>query len=207
MRTVVIDYGMGNLRSVSKALEYVGFENVVISGDKNLVKEAEVLVLPGVGAFGDAMENLRSLELIEPIRKHVEKGKPFLGICLGLQLLFERSYEHGIHEGLGLLKGEVKLLPPTVRIPHIGWNQLWFKKRGEITEGLKDGDYFYFVHSYRVIPKEEGVVLSTTDYGEEFVSAIWIDNLLAVQFHPEKSQKKGLKLLENFRKLAQKFIR
>jgi len=207
MRTVVIDYGMGNLRSVSKALEYVGFESVVVSGDKNLVKEAEVLVLPGVGAFGDAMENLRSLELIEPIRKHVEKGKPFLGICLGLQLLFEKSYEHGIHEGLGLLKGEVKLLPPTVRIPHIGWNQLWFKKRGEITEGLKDGDYFYFVHSYRVIPKEEGVVLSTTDYGEEFVSAIWVDNLLAVQFHPEKSQKKGLKLLENFRKLAQKFIR
>jgi len=207
MRTVVIDYGMGNLRSVSKALEYVGFESVVVSGDKNLVKEAEVLVLPGVGAFGDAMENLRSLELIEPIRKHVEKGKPFLGICLGLQLLFEKSYEHGIHEGLGLLKGEVKLLPPTVRIPHIGWNQLWFKKRGEITEGLKDGDYFYFVHSYRVIPKEEGVVLSTTDYGEEFVSAIWVDNLLAVQFHPEKSQKKGLKLLENFRKLAQRLIR
>jgi len=207
MRTVVIDYGMGNLRSVSKALEYVGFESVVVSGDKNLVKEAEVLVLPGVGAFGDAMKNLRSLELIEPIRKHIEKGKPFLGICLGLQLLFEKSYEHGIHEGLGLLKGEVKLLPPTVRIPHIGWNQVWFKKRGEITEGLKDGDYFYFVHSYRVIPKEEGVILSTTDYGEEFVSAIWIDNLLAVQFHPEKSQKKGLKLLENFRKLAQKFIR
>lgn len=207
MRTVVIDYGMGNLRSVSKALEYVGFESVVVSGDKNLVKEAEVLVLPGVGAFGDAMKNLRSLELIEPIRKHIEKGKPFLGICLGLQLLFEKSYEHGIHEGLGLLKGEVKLLPPTVRIPHIGWNQVWFKKRGEITEGLKDGDYFYFVHSYRVIPKEEGVVLSTTDYGEEFVSAIWIDNLLAVQFHPEKSQKKGLRLLENFRKLAQRLIR
>ena len=145
--------------------------------------------------------------LVEPIRKHVEKGKPFLGICLGLQLLFEKSYEHGEHEGLGILRGEVKLLPPTVRIPHIGWNQLWFKKRGVITEGLKDGDYFYFVHSYRVVPKEEGIILSTTDYGEDFVSSVWVDNLLAVQFHPEKSQKKGLKLLENFKRMAEGLTR
>ena len=207
MRTVVIDYGMGNLRSVSKALEFVGFEEVVVSGEKRLVEEADVLILPGVGAFGDAMENLRNLELVEPIKRHIEKGKPFLGICLGLQLLFEKSYEHGEHEGLGILKGEVKLLPPTVRIPHIGWNQLWFKKRGVITEGLKDGDYFYFVHSYRVVPKEEGIILSTTDYGEDFVSSVWVDNLLAVQFHPEKSQKKGLKLLENFKKMAERLTR
>jgi len=207
MRTVVIDYGMGNLRSVSKALEFVGFEEVVVSGEKRLVEEADVLILPGVGAFGDAMENLRNLELIEPIKRHIEKGKPFLGICLGLQLLFEKSYEHGEHEGLGILKGEVKLLPPTVRIPHIGWNQLWFKKRGVITEGLKDGDYFYFVHSYRVVPKEEGIILSTTDYGEDFVSSVWVDNLLAVQFHPEKSQKKGLKLLENFKRMAERLTR
>lgn len=207
MRTVVIDYGMGNLRSVSKALEFVGFEEVVVSGEKRLVEEADVLILPGVGAFGDAMENLRNLELVEPIKRHIEKGKPFLGICLGLQLLFEKSYEHGEHEGLGILKGEVKLLPPTVRIPHIGWNQLWFKKRGVITEGLKDGDYFYFVHSYRVVPKEEGIILSTTDYGEDFVSSVWVDNLLAVQFHPEKSQKKGLKLLENFKRMAERLTR
>ena len=207
MRTVVIDYGMGNLRSVSKALEFVGFEEVVVSGEKRLVEEADVLILPGVGAFGDAMENLRNLELIEPIKRHIEKGKPFLGICLGLQLLFEKSYEHGEHEGLGILRGEVKLLPPTVRIPHIGWNQLWFKKKGVITEGLKDGDYFYFVHSYRVVPKEEGIILSTTDYGEDFVSSVWVDNLLAVQFHPEKSQKKGLKLLENFKRMAERLTR
>ena len=207
MRVIVIDYGMGNLRSVGKALEFVGFEKVSISGNKKSVEEADVLVLPGVGAFGDAMENLKELELINPIRRHVEKGKPFLGICLGLQLLFDKSYEHGEHKGLGILKGEVKLLPPKVRIPHIGWNQLWFKKKGIITEGLKDGDYFYFVHSYRVLPKEEGVVLSTTDYGEEFVSSVWVDNLLAVQFHPEKSQKKGLKLLENFKKMVERLIR
>ncbi len=207
MRVIVIDYGMGNLRSVSKALEFVGFEEVSVSGNRKSVEEADVLVLPGVGAFGDAMRNLRERELINSIRRHVEKGRPFLGICLGLQLLFDKSYEHGEHEGLGILKGEVKLLPPKVRIPHIGWNQVWFKKRGIITEGLKDGDYFYFVHSYRVLPKEEEVVLSTTDYGEEFVSSVWVDNLLAVQFHPEKSQKKGLKLLENFKKMAEKLIR
>ncbi len=207
MRTVVIDYGMGNLRSVSKAFEFVGFEEVIVTGDKGIVESADVLVLPGVGAFGDAMKNLEDLELINPIRKHIERGKPFMGICLGLQLLFEKSYEHGEHRGLGILKGEVKLLPSRVRIPHIGWNQLWFKKRGTITEGLKDGDYFYFVHSYRVIPREESVILSTTDYGEDFVSSVWIENLLAVQFHPEKSQKKGLKLLENFKKMAAKLIR
>lgn len=207
MRTVVIDYGMGNLRSVSKALEYVGFEEVIVSGEKKLVEETDVLVLPGVGAFGDAMENLGNLGLVEPIKRHIERGKPFLGICLGLQLLFEKSYEHGEHEGLGILKGEVKLLPPTVRIPHIGWNQLWFRKKGELTEGLKDGDYFYFVHSYRVVPREEEIILSTTDYGEDFVSSVWVDNLLAVQFHPEKSQKKGLKLLENFKRMAEKLTR
>ena len=207
MRTVVIDYGMGNLRSVSKAFEFVGFGEVIVTGDKGIVESADVLVLPGVGAFGDAMKNLEDLELINPIRKHIERGKPFMGICLGLQLLFEKSYEHGEHRGLGILKGEVKLLPSRVRIPHIGWNQLWFKKRGTITEGLKDGDYFYFVHSYRVIPREESVILSTTDYGEDFVSSVWIENLLAVQFHPEKSQKKGLKLLENFKKMAAKLIR
>ena len=207
MRTVVIDYGMGNLKSVSKALEFVGFREVVVSGNRKDVESADVLILPGVGAFGDAMRNLKDLELINAIRNHIDKGKPFLGICLGLQLLFEKSYEYGEHEGLGILKGEVKLLPPRVRIPHIGWNQLWFKKKGEITEGLKDGDYFYFVHSYRVVPKDDSVVLSTTDYEEYFVSSVWVDNLLAVQFHPEKSQKKGLKLLENFRKMAERIIR
>ncbi|HID66676.1 MAG TPA: imidazole glycerol phosphate synthase subunit HisH [Aquificaceae bacterium] len=206
MRTIVIDYGMGNLRSVVKALETVGFLDVSITGNYRKVETADVLVLPGVGAFGDAIKNLEELGLIEPIRKHIEKGKPFLGICLGLQLLFEKSYEHGEHKGLGIFKGEVRLLPTEVKIPHIGWNQVWFKRESEILEGIKEGDFFYFVHSYRVIPKEEEIVLTTTDYGEYFVSSIHVDNLLAVQFHPEKSQKKGLKLLENFRKKAEKSI-
>ncbi|WP_461831361.1 imidazole glycerol phosphate synthase subunit HisH [Aquifex sp.] len=206
MRTVVIDYGMGNLRSVSKALETVGFADVIVSKSYKDVEEADVLVLPGVGAFGDAMKNLEDLNLVNPIRKHIERGKPFLGICLGLQLLFEKSYEHGEHKGLGILEGEVKLLPLGVKIPHIGWNQLWFKKESEILKGLKEGDFVYFVHSYRVVPKDESVVLTTTDYGEYFVSSVEVENILAVQFHPEKSQKKGLKLLENFRKKAEKYI-
>ncbi|NPA32945.1 MAG: imidazole glycerol phosphate synthase subunit HisH [Aquificae bacterium] len=202
MRTVVVDYGMGNLGSVSKALQSVGFE-VIVSNKREDISGAEVLVLPGVGAFGDAMRNLRELGLVEPIRKHIEKGKPFLGICLGLQLLFERSYEHGVHEGLGILRGEVRLLPLGVRIPHIGWNQVWFKKRSEFLSDISEGDFFYFVHSYRVVPKEEEVILTTTDYGEDFVSSVEVGNLLAVQFHPEKSQKKGLQLLKNFKKRAQ----
>jgi len=204
MRTVVIDYGMGNLRSVSKALEAVRFPEVIVSGDYRIASEADVLVLPGVGAFGDAMKNLRELKLVDVIRKHIEKGKPFLGICLGLQLLFEKSYEHGEHEGLGILKGKVVLLPLGVKIPHIGWNQLWFKKESEILEGLKEGDFVYFVHSYRVIPEDERIVLTKTDYGEYFVSSVEVDNLVAFQFHPEKSQKKGLKLLENFKRKAER---
>ncbi len=205
MFTVVIDYGMGNLRSVSKALEYVGFD-VLVSSDYRKVKEAEVLVLPGVGAFGDAMKNLEKLNLIKPILEHIDKGKPFLGICLGLQLLFEKSYEHGEHKGLGIFKGEVKLLPPKVKIPHIGWNQLWKRKESEILEGIKDGDYVYFVHSYRVIPEENEIILTETDYGEYFVSSIEKENVVAFQFHPEKSQKKGLKLLENFGKKSEKIL-
>lgn len=204
MRTVVIDYGMGNLRSVTKALEAVGFPEVLVSSDYRVASEADVLVLPGVGAFGDAMKNLKELNLINVIRKHVEKGKPFLGICLGLQLLFEKSYEHGTHRGLEILKGEVKLLPLGVKIPHIGWNQLWFKKESEILEGLKEGDFVYFVHSYRVVPEDESIVLTKTDYGEYFVSSVEVDNLVAFQFHPEKSQKKGLKLLENFKRKAER---
>ncbi len=196
---LLIDYGMGNLRSVSKALEKVGF-SVKVSSDPEEVKRAEVLVLPGVGAFRDAMENLRKLGLLKEILRHIEKGKPYMGICLGLQLLFERSYEFGETEGFGVLEGEVLLLPPKVKVPHIGWNQLWRQKPSDLLNGIKEGEYFYFVHSYHVVPKRQDIILTTTDYGIDFVSSIEYENIFAVQFHPEKSQKAGLRLLENFRR-------
>ncbi len=196
---LLIDYGMGNLRSVSKALERVGF-SVKVSSDPEEVKKAEVLVLPGVGAFRDAMENLKKLGLLKEILRHIEKGKPYMGICLGLQLLFERSYEFGETEGFGVLEGEVVLLPPKVKVPHIGWNQLWRQKPSDLLNGIKEGEYFYFVHSYHVVPKRQDIVLTTTDYGIDFVSSIEYENIFAVQFHPEKSQKAGLRLLENFRR-------
>ncbi len=203
MRAVVVDYGMGNLRSVAKALEHVGFPEVKVSSDPEEVRVADALIFPGQGAFRKAMENIKDLGLLKPLRDHVEKGKPFLGICLGLQLLFEKSYEHGETEGLGLLKGEVVLLPPKVKLPHIGWNQVWIKKREGLYSGIEDGDFFYFVHSYHVVPKEEKIVASTTDYEVYFVSAIQEENLWAVQFHPEKSQRKGLRLLENFKNFCE----
>ncbi|MCS7308046.1 MAG: imidazole glycerol phosphate synthase subunit HisH [Aquificaceae bacterium] len=199
MNLVLIDYGMGNLRSVSKALERVGFR-VKITSEAEEVKKADAIVLPGVGAFRDAMENLRRFGLLKEILRHVEKGKPYLGICLGLQLLFEKSYEFGESEGLGVLEGEVMLLPTTVKVPHIGWNQLWKNKPSDLLEGLRDGEYFYFVHSYHAVPKREDVILTKTDYGINFVSSVEYQNIFAVQFHPEKSQKAGLKLLENFRR-------
>ena len=199
MNLVLIDYGMGNLRSVSKALERVGFR-VKITSEAEEIKKADAIVLPGVGAFKDAMENLRRFGLLKEILRHVEKGKPYLGICLGLQLLFEKSYEFGESEGLGVLEGEVMLLPTTVKVPHIGWNQLWKNKPSDLLEGLRDGEYFYFVHSYHAVPKREDVILTKTDYGINFVSSVEYQNIFAVQFHPEKSQKAGLKLLENFRR-------
>ncbi|WP_457601365.1 imidazole glycerol phosphate synthase subunit HisH [Hydrogenivirga sp.] len=199
MKVVVVDYGMGNLRSVEKALEYVGFEEVMVSSEPGVVESSEVVVFPGQGAFKRAMENLRSLGLIKPLLNHIDSGKPFLGICLGLQLLFERSYEHGETQGLGVLEGEVVLLPPRVKLPHIGWNQVWIKKEKGLFSGIEEGDFFYFVHSYHVVPKDREVIASETDYEVYFVSAVQKENLWAVQFHPEKSQSKGLRLLENFK--------
>ncbi len=199
MDILVVDYGMGNLRSVSKALEKVGF-SVKISSDPEDVKRANAIVLPGVGAFKDAVENLKRMGLYGEIIRHIEKGKPYLGICLGLQLLFEKSYEFGESEGFGVVEGEVVLLPTSVKVPHIGWNQLWKKKPSFMLEGIKDGEYVYFVHSYHVVPKRKDLILTTTDYGIDFVSSIEYENIFAVQFHPEKSQKVGLKILENFRR-------
>jgi len=200
----VIDYGMGNLRSVGKALEYVGAD-VVITGEPSKLKDSRALVLPGVGAFRDAVKNLKGKGIWDVVIEEVKKGKPLLGICLGLQLLFEKSYEFGETEGLGLIKGEVIKfnLPPEFKIPHMGWNQVFKKKESPLLEGIKEGEFFYFVHSYYVKPEEEGVVLTKTDYGGLFfTSSIEKDNVFATQFHPEKSQRAGLKLLENFVKLV-----
>ncbi|WP_333784285.1 imidazole glycerol phosphate synthase subunit HisH [Thermocrinis sp.] len=193
----LVDYGMGNLRSVEKALECLGLR-VLRTSDPEVVKKSKAVVLPGVGAFKDAIYNLKKLGLYGTILSHLESGKPFLGICLGLQLLFERSYEFGEEKGFGLLEGEVILLPPTVKIPHIGWNQIWKRKDSPILEGIEDGEFVYFVHSYRVMPKRDNVILTLTDYGDYFVSSVEYENVFAVQFHPEKSQKVGLKLLKNW---------
>jgi len=199
----VVDYGMGNLRSVSKALEHVGAK-VKVSDRAQDLKEASGIVLPGVGAFKDAVRNLKSKGLWEAIVKEVERGKPLLGICLGLQLLFEKSYEFGENEGFGFIKGEVVKfeLPKEYKIPHMGWNQVYRRKESSLLKGIKEGDFFYFVHSYHVKPKERETILTETDYGIYFTSSVEKENVFGVQFHPEKSQRVGLKLLENFLRIV-----
>lgn len=196
----IIDYGMGNLRSVQKGFEKVGYDAIVTSNPDEMLS-ADGVVLPGVGAFKDCMRNLKDGDLIDAIHKVIDNGKPFLGICLGLQLLFTESEEFGIHRGLDVIKGKVVKFSfdtPNLKIPHMGWNNIGIKRRSAIFEGIPDSTYFYFVHSYYVVPDENNVIASTTDYGVEFVSSIWRDNIFAVQFHPEKSQEMGLRILKNF---------
>jgi len=199
----IIDYGMGNLRSVQKAFEKVGHQAVVTSDPAQVAAAAKV-VLPGVGAFEDAIAELRRLDLVNPVLETIESGKPFLGICLGLQLLFDVSYENGRHEGLGVLPGEVVRfdLPKGYSVPHMGWNQLAVRRPAPLLAGLAEGTYVYFVHSYYVAPKDPQVVATETDYGGRFCSMIWRDNLFATQFHPEKSQSDGLRMLKNFAELG-----
>ncbi len=188
---------MGNLRSVEKALEKVGAD-VEVTRDPGAVRRADAMVLPGVGAFGDAMDNLRKRGLVEVIREEAAAGKPFLGICLGLDLVFEESEEHGLHEGLGLLPGRVELLPTKLKVPHIGWNQVRIEKESPLLADVEDGTFFYFVHSYAVVPDREADILCTTEYGCRFVSAVEHENIAAFQFHPEKSSAPGLSILRNF---------
>lgn len=199
---VIVDYGMGNLRSVQKGLERVGAQ-ADISRDADVLQQADKIVLPGVGAFRDAMTELRRYDLVEPLRAAIDKGVPFLGICLGLQLLFDISYEGEPCEGLGIIPGEVVRfnLPRPYKVPHMGWNQVAIGHRAPLLEGIEPGDYFYFVHSYYVVPKDPAVIALETDYGGRFCSMIWRDNLYGTQFHPEKSQAVGLRLLENFARL------
>lgn len=200
----VVDYGMGNLRSVHKALEKVGYTACVTSSPLK-IRDASAIVLPGVGAFKDCIVNLEKLKLIEPILQSLRSGKPFLGICLGLQVLFTESEEFGKTPGLDVIKGRVVHFSqddnPTVnrlKIPHMGWNSLSLKKPIPIFDKIEDGPFFYFVHSYYVAPDDEAVIATTTSYGIEFTSSIQKDNIFACQFHPEKSQQVGLQLLKNF---------
>ena len=192
----IIDYGSGNLRSVQKALERVGVE-ARITDDPNIVAESSHLVLPGVGAFGDAIRAIRGRGLVEPILAHIRADRPFLGICMGLQLLFESGSEGGLHEGLGVLAGEVTRfeLPPGMKIPQMGWNQVSWRTAGTSQPTGNDGDHFYFVHSYVARPRDETVIAATSDYGGPFCAAVARGRLFATQFHPEKSQSAGMELL------------
>jgi glutamine amidotransferase len=201
-RIAIIDYQMGNLRSVQKGFEKVGHQ-AHITSDAREIAAADKIVLPGVGAFGDAIAELRRRELVGPIRDAIAGGKPFFGICLGLQLLFDVGYEGGTFEGLGMFRGKVVRfdLPPPLKVPHMGWNRGTFKQRPRVLEGLADGTYFYFVHSYYAVPDDPTLVAIETEYGQPFCAAICRGNVFATQFHPEKSQADGLRILKNFAEL------
>ena len=193
----IVDYGMGNLRSVQKALEKVGAEARVISTPRELIG-AGGIVLPGVGAFGQAMENLRAAGWVEPLREACARGVPFIGICLGMQLLFESSEEMGQHEGLGILSGNVKRFTGELKVPQMGWNQMHIKQSNPLLRDVPNESYAFFVHSYYCAPSDSAIILATTDYGIEFASIVGQGNIFGAQFHPEKSQSVGLKMLANF---------
>ncbi|MBI5101449.1 MAG: imidazole glycerol phosphate synthase subunit HisH [Nitrospirae bacterium] len=199
----IVDYGMGNLRSVEKGFKKVGIETVVTS-DASVVDNASAVVLPGVGAFRDCIKNLKDLSLTEAIVRSIEKGKPYLGICLGLQVLFSESEEFGACRGLDIFRGKVVRFRISEKVPHMGWNTIKMVNRPPILSDIADDSYFYFVHSFYVVPEDKGIVATTTDYGVTFTSMIWKDNVFATQFHPEKSQELGLKVLEGFGKFVKK---
>jgi glutamine amidotransferase len=196
-KIAIIDYGMGNLRSVYKAFLSLGLDTVVTS-DKKIIEDASHVVLPGVGAFRDAICELKRLELTESIYQSVKKGKPFLGICLGMQLLFDKSYENGEYEGLGIVQGEVvRFRTKDLKVPHMGWNTLEITKPEPLFSSVPNGSYVYFVHSYHLKTKAD-VVSSYTTYGEKIGVSVQKDNVFGIQFHPEKSHDIGLLMLKNF---------
>ncbi|MBN1429472.1 MAG: imidazole glycerol phosphate synthase subunit HisH [Anaerolineae bacterium] len=200
----IIDYGAGNLRSVTNTLKYLGAD-VTIAGKPEQLQGADRIVLPGVGAFGAGIDALREAGFEEPIRQAVASGTPLLGICLGMQYLFEESEEMGRHKGLGLLSGRVVRFPPDVPIvPHIGWNQLRIQSKSPLFEGIDDGAYAYFVHSFYAQPADRADVLALTDYGLDFASIVGRDNIFGIQCHPEKSQAVGQRILRNFMAMASK---
>lgn len=194
----IVDYGMGNLRSVEKAFLKVGADARIVS-DPKAVDDASGVVLPGVGAFRDCVRNLADANLTGAIIRAIDKGKPFLGICLGLQVLFSESEEFGACKGLDVFRGRVVRFPESeLKVPHMGWNNVRIKNRPPIFDGIPDESYFYFVHSFYVKPDDPAVIATTTEYGSEFTSMIWKDNIFATQFHPEKSQELGLRILKGF---------
>jgi imidazole glycerol-phosphate synthase subunit HisH len=199
----IVDYGMGNLRSVEKGFQKVGVDARVTSSPQ-VIDDAEAVVLPGVGAFRDCIRNLTDLSLTDAIVRSIRKGKPYLGICLGLQVLFSESEEFGTCKGLDVFRGKVIRFGTGMKVPHMGWNTVTLTNRPPVFNGIEDNAYFYFVHSYYVVPEDNSVIAGTTDYNGSFTSMIWKDNVVATQFHPEKSQGLGLRILEGFGRFIRK---
>jgi len=193
----VVDYGMGNLRSVEKGFQKVGIDVTVTSNPK-VIDNADAVVLPGVGAFRDCIRNLTDLSLTDAVVRSIQKGKPYLGICLGMQVLFSESEEFGRCRGLDIFKGKVVRFGTGMKVPHMGWNTVTIEKRPPVFNGIEDNSYFYFVHSFYVVPEDRDIISGTTDYNGRFTAMVWKDNVLATQFHPEKSQALGLKILKGF---------
>ena len=193
----IVDYGAGNLRSVTRAVEHAGVAPLVTS-EAAALERADAVILPGVGAAADTMANLRSRGLVEPVRAYIASGRPFLGVCMGLQALLTGSEEAGWHECLGVVPGRVKRFPTSLTVPHMGWNQVVSRRAHPVFAEIPDGANFYFVHSYYCEPEDETVILATTDYGQPFASVLARDNWVATQFHPEKSGQHGLRLYRNF---------
>jgi imidazole glycerol-phosphate synthase subunit HisH len=202
VKPVVIDYGAGNLRSVAIALARLGFDPLVTS-EPRAVRTADALILPGVGAAADTMSNLAQRHLVEPIREYIASGRPFLGICMGLQVLFSLSEEGGEHLCLDILPGRVRRLPDGLKVPHMGWNRVHQRCPHPIFDGISDGALFYFVHSYYAHPEDPSVVIGEADYGVTFAAVVAKDNIVATQFHPEKSAESGLRLYQNFLRMTQ----
>jgi glutamine amidotransferase len=202
MMIAIVDYGIGNLGSAAKAFRHVGAETV-LSGDPAVLGRADTLVLPGDGAFGAAMDELRRRDLLPVLKEAVDQGRTLLGICVGMQLLFEHSEEHGSHRGLGLLPGRVRRFKGDLPVPHMGWNRLRRRQRHILLEGLEDGAHVYFVHSY-YCEAQKDVTIATSDYGIDFAAIVGRGNVLGVQFHPEKSQAVGLRMIDNFVRLCRR---
>jgi glutamine amidotransferase len=200
----IIDYGMGNLRSVEKGFLKIG-ANALVTSDPKVVRDAEAVVLPGVGAFKDCMRNLEEMSLLEAVVRSIEKGKPYLGICLGLQVLFTESEEFGRSKGLNVFAGKVVRFPENnLKVPHMGWNTVTIVNRPPILDKIKGESFFYFVHSFYVVPIEKNLTATITDYGVTFTSMVWKENVFATQFHPEKSQDLGLAVLKGFNDFVKK---